>query len=220
MFLTRLAMNPARRDARRLAGNPHAMHAAVMAAFSPEVHAVRDREGRILWRLDARAPALTLYLVSPHEPDLTHLVESAGWPATEGWQTRSYLPLLDRLAVDQPWRFRVTGNPVRRETTPAGRTKVHPHVTAAQQEMWLAERLPRHGFDALKGEDGQPLLQAVERKTVRFPREGKFVTLVQATFEGLVTVTDPVAARACLVNGLGRAKGYGCGLLTLAGANA
>lgn len=217
MFLTRFAMNPARRDARRLAGNPHSLHAAVMAAFSPEMHAVPNVEGRILWRLDARKPAVTLYLVSPHEPDLTHLVESAGWPATEGWQTRSYLPLLDRLAADQTWRFRLTGNPVRRETTPAGRTKVHPHVTAAQQEVWLADRLPTHGFDPIKGEDGQALLQAVDRKTVRFAREGKTVTLVQASFEGLITVTDPVAARVCLVSGLGRAKGYGCGLMTLAG---
>lgn len=218
MFLTRFAMNPARRDARRLAGNPHALHAAVMAAFSPDVHAAPNAEGRILWRLDARAPAATLYVVSPYEPDLTHLVEAAGWPATEGWQTKSYLPLLDRLAVDQSWHFRLTGNPVKRETTPDGTTKVHPHVTAAQQEVWLAERLTTHGFDPVKGEDGQPLLQVIARRTARFPREGKTVTLVQATFEGQVIVTDPVAARSALVGGIGRAKGYGCGLMTLAGA--
>lgn len=217
MFLTRFALNPARRDARRLAANPHALHAAVMAAFSPDVHAAETAEGRILWRLDTRRPATTLYLVSPAEPDLTHLVEAAGWPATEGWQTRSYLPLLERLAVEQSWRFRFTGNPVRRETTPEGKTRVHPHVTAAQQEAWLSERLPGHGFEPVKGADGVSLLQVVDRRTARFPREGKTVTLVMATFEGLLQVTDVENAHRSLVGGIGRAKGYGCGLLTLSG---
>ncbi|PSL01016.1 CRISPR system Cascade subunit CasE [Murinocardiopsis flavida] len=42
------------------------------------------------------------------------------------------------------------------------------------------------------------------------------VTLVTATFDGRLEVTDPAALRRTLTAGLGRAKAYGCGLMTLA----
>ena len=38
------------------------------------------------------------------------------------------------------------------------------------------------------------------------------------TFDGSLTVTDPEKLRHALSNGIGRAKGYGCGMLTLAPA--
>lgn len=219
MHLTRFPMNPARRDTRRLVGNPHALHAAVMSAFSPDVLAAPRQEGRVLWRLDQRGPALTLYVVSPFEPDLTHLVEQAGWPATEGWSTRRYTPLLERLQTGQRWHFRLTANPVRRVAVKdGGRSKAMAHVTASQQEEWLGSRVEQHGFRFAVTEQGAPLLTVQDRRTVSFPRDGARVTLAYATFEGVLEVADPAALRAALVGGIGRAKGYGCGLLTLARA--
>lgn len=53
-------------------------------------------------------------------------------------------------------------------------------------------------------------------RTWRFDRQGKTVTLVTATFESQLRVTDPGALRHTLTHGIGPAKGYGCGLLTLA----
>ena len=79
MYLTKCEINPARRDARKLLGSPQAMHAAVMAAFP---RAVTAEEGRALWRLDEVRAGTYLYVVSPWKPDLTHVVEQAGWPTT------------------------------------------------------------------------------------------------------------------------------------------
>ncbi|HZJ03871.1 MAG TPA: type I-E CRISPR-associated protein Cas6/Cse3/CasE [Nocardioidaceae bacterium] len=45
---------------------------------------------------------------------------------------------------------------------------------------------------------------------------GKRVVLQTATFEGQLTVTNATALRASLLDGIGPAKAYGCGLLTLA----
>ncbi|MBT2392365.1 type I-E CRISPR-associated protein Cas6/Cse3/CasE [Streptomyces sp. ISL-1] len=42
------------------------------------------------------------------------------------------------------------------------------------------------------------------------------VSLVTVTFEGRLEVGDPGALRGTLTQGLGRAKAYGCGLMTLA----
>ena len=99
MYLTRFEINAARRGARDLLASPHRLHAAVLAAFpTAQREPTRGSDGgRILWRVDQRGHQTLLYLVSPHQPDLTHLVETAGWPATHTWDTRPYTPLLDRL---------------------------------------------------------------------------------------------------------------------------
>jgi CRISPR system Cascade subunit CasE len=55
-----------------------------------------------------------------------------------------------------------------------------------------------------------------DRRTLRFRRGQQTVTLRVATFDGRFRVVDPTALRAALVNGIGRAKAYGCGLMTLA----
>jgi CRISPR system Cascade subunit CasE len=79
-YLTRFDINTARRAARDLLGSPQRMHAAVLAAFPPGSNTSPDE--RVLWRLDHQEHHAVLYLVSPHRPDLTHLVESVGWPTT------------------------------------------------------------------------------------------------------------------------------------------
>lgn len=52
---------------------------------------------------------------------------------------------------------------------------------------------------------------------VRFAhRGGAPVTLTRVTYNGILQVTDPAALRRALTGGIGPAKAYGCGLLTLA----
>ena len=69
--------------------------------------------------------------------------------------------------------------------------------------------------------DGRNLLVSlVDRRVENFVRvkgeDKRPVTLKLATFQGTLKVTDPRALRSALANGIGRAKGYGAGLLTLA----
>ncbi|SNX88709.1 CRISPR-associated Cse3 family protein [Streptomyces sp. TLI_55] len=110
------------------------------------------------------------------------------------------------------------------------------HRTVPQQLQWLLKRCERHGFaipDAtatppapgLKpaGADdldlsAGPAVTVVSHDILRFSKgkAGPRVTLSTATFEGRLRVTDPDALRATLLGGIGPAKGYGQGLLTLA----
>lgn len=217
MYLTRFEMNTVRRGTRDLLASPHRLHAAVLAAFPTGQREPTD-DGRILWRLDQRGHHTQLYIVSPHQPDLTHLVEAAGWPATQNWDTRSYAPLLDRLAVGGQWAFRLAANPVRsRPKSPdATRSQRLGHVTVAQQTTWLLDRASRNGFTVPETDAKQPDVAVHGRRIWKFPREGHTVTLATAVFEGRLEATDPDVLRRALTHGIGPAKGYGCGLLTLA----
>lgn len=216
MHLTRFEINPARRAARALLASPQKLHAAVMAAFPST--APLPAQGRVLWRVDRNQHQVLLYVVSPHRPDLTHLVEQVGWPTTHTWDTRDYQPLLDRLAASQQWAFRLRANPVssRRKTPDSTRSQRFGHVTVAQQTDWLLRRAENHGFAVVLGDHKEPDVAVRGREQLTFKRQGADVTLSTAVFEGHLEVLDADLLRAGLVNGIGPAKGYGCGLLTLA----
>jgi CRISPR system Cascade subunit CasE len=211
MHLTRFEINVVRRDARTMLASPQRMHAAVLAAF-PESRT----DGRVLWRLDEMRHDVVLYIVSPDKPDLTHLVETIGRP-TYGWQTRDYGSFLDRLSTGERWAFRLRANPVHNvRLAGSGRGKRVGHVTAEQQIAWFHRQAQRHGFTLVTGSAGEPDLMLRDRRSLRFERQHRTVTLATAMFEGTLQVADPVAMRIALVGGIGSGKGYGCGLLTLA----
>lgn len=169
MFLTRFRLNTARPGTRRLLASPQAMHAAVMSSFPDLLPSdTAAPEGpRVLWRLDHNARAeVLLYVVSPDRPDLTHLVEQAGWPAaaasdpsTPGWQTKPYGSFLDRLTEGDRWAFRLTANPVhqirRKKGEPKKRTA---HLTPVHQMAWLLDRQERCGFRIIEKPGASRLL--------------------------------------------------------------
>lgn len=211
MFLTKFEVNTARRGAKMLLASPQAMHAAALSAFPT------GQAGRVLWRVDQWRVSTYLYLLTESEPDLTHLVEQAGWPTTHAWQTRDYTPVLDGLTAGQRYGFRLTANPTRSTRVHEGkRSQRVAHVTAAQQLDWLIGKSDALGVDI--GTSEEPTVGVVARGVETFRREGARVTLSRATFEGVLEVTDPAQLRAAITAGIGPAKAYGCGLLTLAPA--
>ncbi|MEV0637753.1 type I-E CRISPR-associated protein Cas6/Cse3/CasE [Streptomyces sp. NPDC050619] len=107
------------------------------------------------------------------------------------------------------------------------------HRTADQQLGWLLTRAERHGFTIPTAAttppapglstDGTspaapPAVTLIARDVLRFRKRtnGPRVTISTATFQGRLRVTDPDALRTPLLTGIGPAKGYGQGLLTLA----
>jgi CRISPR system Cascade subunit CasE len=214
MFMTRMPLNIRRRGAVHLLGSPQRMHAAVMAAF-PD--ATAGKGGRILWRVDRSHQGVALFVVSPLEPDLTHMAEEAGWPTTTTWETKPYDRFVSGIAVGDRMAFRLRANPVHSVRTRSDQadTKITAHVTATQQGQWLLDRGPANGFTIVDGADGADQVLVRDRQTERFRRGGQMVTLSSAVFEGQLVVQDAEAFRTVLTTGLGRAKAYGCGLMTV-----
>lgn len=216
MFLSRVEINPYRRESMKAFASPEVMHAAVMGSFS----SFEDKGGdRVLWRVDRLGHAVYLLVQSQRKPDFSHIIDQFGWPeGDQHWDTLDYEEFLAGITAGQIWRFRLKANPVHsvREGSDCKRGKVMAHVTAEQQLDWLMERAPRCGFQIDCGSDNQPNVQIRQRDFEHFRREKKKVSVSTVTFEGVLKITDAEAFIASLRNGIGRAKAYGCGLLTIA----
>ncbi|WPF66258.1 MULTISPECIES: type I-E CRISPR-associated protein Cas6/Cse3/CasE [unclassified Corynebacterium] len=203
---TKVLLNPQRRGARTLLLNPQAMHAAVRSAFPPDIS---EEDTRVLWRVDHRGHEHTLYIVGPEKPDAANIVEQAGWD-TRPAQSADYSPLLDKLLRGQQWRFELVANPVKSTPVPGKRGRITPLVGQGQMD-WLAQRAPEAGFRLIDA-------ATTGQDNLRFRRgEGKnYVSLRTARFSGVLEVEDADKLRRTLTHGIGRARAYGCGLLTLA----
>lgn len=239
-FLSRIWLNPLRQQGRRLLGNPHAMHAAVLGGIPAQ-----PVNERILWRVDAdepRRPGLVVLTQSP--PSWEHLTEQAGWPSSNDPDDpqvtiRPYERLLRKLANGQQFAFRLTANPVEHRRRPMQPTKDQieraqeerlarsarlGHRTVEHQTQWLLQRAGRLGFEVPPASSSEAAgeqtsdLRVVGRARRSFRRGDSSgqVSLQVVTYEGRLRVTDADALRSSMLAGIGPAKAYGCGLLTLA----
>ncbi len=223
MYISRVYLDPCREETIRLVRSPYRIHAAVERAFS-SAREKEDGTGRILWRLDVspRRDRLALYIVSPSRPNLTHMAKQVGCPAAGEGLTKDYAPVLDRISEGQIWAFRLKANPARKVSKDRGVVAneqvvgtIQGHVTEAQQVDWLLSRSEAHGFEVPRLE-GRLQVDVSQRYKERFARDGKTVTIATARFDGLLTVTNSDLFRQALCRGIGRAKGFGCGLMTIA----
>lgn len=224
MYITRIEAQGDNPDARRLLSSPYRIHAAVEGAFGNEC--VRsDETGRILWRLED-APSgkgAWLYIVSPSVPALGGIIEQLGGSDVASCATKDYSPALNRIEVGQTWQFRLKANPSRKVLVDQGRAPrervvgtVQGHVTAEQQLSWLVAQSGKHGFRVKRDASGNVQVCVSSRRREEFRRGEATVTIATAVFDGLLEVTNPEEFKRTLGFGIGRAKSFGCGLLTIA----
>jgi CRISPR system Cascade subunit CasE len=219
MYLSRVAINRRLRKSQQALAFPQMLHAAVLDSFPPSLtNEKKTADSRILWRTDYFGENIWLYVLSENPPDFTHIIEQFGWPNSgQQWETKDYSVLMERIAIGQTWQFRLHANPVH---TVDG--KIYSHVTIDQQKQWLCDRALKNGFSFSQIEaakDAYDSFEIVYRNHLRFkkhPRDNTWVTLSVATFQGHLVVEDVQKLRHALCFGIGRARAYGCGFLTLA----
>lgn len=238
-YLSRIWINPLREKSRVLLSQPQAMHAAVLGGIPSQ-----PVDERVLWRLDADEPRRpALFVLTHSRPSWEHLVEQAGWPSAEERQadTRDYGPLLERVTPGATFAFRLTANPVQSTRRPLKPTRSQAessaaapwtshrlgHRTVEHQMRWLLERGDAWGVrfppSSASTEDDpvEPLDVRIAERTRRSfqrRRRDRPVVLQVVTYEGHLVIEDADRVRHILVAGIGRAKAYGCGLMTFAPA--
>ena len=213
IYMTRMQLDLSKRKTMQALANPHLFHGALEQSFPV-------RKQKKLWRVDPLRGKTYLLIVSREEPDLTSAAEQFGFPeAKEKWEIRCYNPLLEQLDAGSQWHFRLVAYPthsvMEKKDVPGQRGKVYPHVTPRYQKKWLLDRAEKHGFEL-----SEEAFQVVEDHSFFFRKssdQGRRVSLLAVTFEGVLKVVNPDLFRETLIEGIGRGKAYGMGLLTVAG---
>ncbi|HSS52943.1 MAG TPA: type I-E CRISPR-associated protein Cas6/Cse3/CasE [Thermoanaerobaculia bacterium] len=217
MLLSRIHLSPEAVSSRELGpmlASPYRLHKAVWSLFAD--HADRRRD--FLYRLDWDSGRPMLWTLSDRPPR----------PVPELWDahTRELKPV---LRSGERLRFSLRANPV---VTREG--KRHDVVMEAKQRLraagvrktdwpteaqlaqehgaaWLARHAAGRGF-AL--EPSEILVDSYEVHTFQKPR-GKEIRFATCDFHGLLTVTEVDSFLQTLHQGVGPAKGFGCGLFLI-----
>ncbi|MBT1172410.1 type I-E CRISPR-associated protein Cas6/Cse3/CasE [Bifidobacterium sp. MA2] len=213
---TRVVVDSRNRHAIRAMSSLERMHAIIARSLG---QGAEQGMPRALWRLDAgrRGRACRLYVVASTVPDGLVLAEELGVRPSDDIATCDYEPFLGRLECGQEWGFRLKANPTRSVPSKdaSARGKREGILDIEKQKEWLFRQSRRAGFHMPINRLEMPEVMVGESRQTSFRRGESTVTLASATFDGVLVVDDPVLLRRALVQGIGRAKGYGFGLMTL-----
>ncbi|MBE2998647.1 type I-E CRISPR-associated protein Cas6/Cse3/CasE [Nocardiopsis sp. HNM0947] len=222
MYLSRLRPSIRSRAYRRDHADVQHMHRTLMSAF-PEVDADGSarKENGLLWRLDRSDAGHMLLVQSAVEPDWAQLPDDyLAAPA----ETRSMAAVFEAIVPGRELAFRCTANPTRIVRDPKAPKFERGRRVALHDEKsrlgWIARKGEQHGFEIPATHDGAlavdvvPLPPAIGYKGTSSRRSK--ITVSPAQFDGRLVVTDADAFAEAVRTGIGRAKAYGCGLLSLA----
>lgn len=206
MYLSRIRLSSTKRTTMRALADVKLFHEALENCFPGE-------RPRVMWRLDKLKDSSYVLVLSVNKADLSPFCQQFS-DSNDAWETKDYEPLLARLKDGNIWRFRLSANPTycvkARGDRRNFRGKVSAHITTEKQKEWLIKKSTSNGFQLAT--DG---FDVTENKWFRFYKSGKPVTILSVTYEGLLMITDVELFRKALVDGIGRGKAYGMGLLTV-----
>jgi len=203
MFLSELHLNPRSRDARRDLASPYEMHRTLKRAFPDG----EPEENRLLFRLEGAADegaSRVLVQCAVAEPDWTHL------PEDYCRLVMGPKRIAPALAAGMICAFRLHANPtVKRRKKRFGLMKEEEHLE------WLQRKGSQGGFTLVQANAATYQLGGrwhgppSREKKASIPHFG-------VRFDGLLRVDDAGLLLGALRSGIGSAKGFGFGLLTLA----
>lgn len=202
MYLTRLTLDVRSRTVRRDLGSAYEMHRTLARAFAPDETSPPER---FLWRLETMGVAWGQPVV---------LVQSAlpgRWVALTDMP--GYLPrppeektveLADLVREGLRMRFRLLANPT------ATRNGKRYGLPGDQDQLaWLSRQGERHGFRV-------EAAVVTAHDLINSRKEGKPLTIQRVLYDGYLAVADSGLLSHALVAGIGPAKAFGCGLLSVA----
>lgn len=224
MHLARGFLNPVSRDVTRDLASPVALHKTLLRAFPDALGAGPRARVGLLFRVDkGRDGGALLVLQSSLRPDLAKLPIGYFLDASDdrlfslGWSTNPLVETLDHSAATEGQRFafRLRANVTKKigtKTAEDGKRRNGKRVPLrgdVERLTWLERKAAKGGFSIVDA-------RVQEEGTAHGRRGDATVTLAGARFDGLLQVVDPTLFHAALENGIGPAKAYGFGLLSLA----
>lgn len=229
MYLSRLILNPRSSAVRAALGDCQIMHRTLMGAF-PKIEAAAARQAvGLLYRVEPVAAGPPLVIAQSSDmPSWDALGADYLRPGPDGAAVAPLAPFMSTLAAGQAVRFRLTANPTRKIDTKSGpdgqrRNGRRVDVRSTDDRLtWLRRKFEATGLEALALRDGGAPDVVVTPLPLQKGRRpgGSTMTFASVLFEGHAQIVDADAVRRGLASGIGTAKAYGFGLLSLAAADA
>lgn len=194
LVLTRVVFDGADRRARHVLASRERLHALVEAALDA---GGSDRAVRRLWRLDRTRRGMVLYILADRAPLADMLRAQLGECEVA---SKDYAPFLGSLKA---------GDTLRLEATVCATHSVDGRrvpLAADGRGDWVRRQLAAAGCEPVS-------VRIAGSDDLRFGRRGRMVSLRAFRVEAVVRVADPATVRTLLTQGVGRAKGYGLGMV-------
>jgi CRISPR system Cascade subunit CasE len=215
MYLSCLMLNPRHKRAQRELAQPYELHRTVLSAF-PESLPPGER---VLFRVDtprqSSAPAggpAPLLVQSQNEPDWRWADDLAGYLLCPAQCKAIDL----ELRSGQMLAFRLRANPTVKKKShekgddpPANGVRLG-LLREEEQRAWLDRKGEQHGFVVLRAVIAPEAMQ-----TARKPGHERGLVHVAVRYDGLLRVTDAALLQEAVRGGIGSAKAFGFGLLSL-----
>jgi len=235
MYLSKLLLNPRSRLVQNDLSDFVQMHRTVLSAFPDNGKTTSFRsDNNVLYRVDIRRDTgvPVLLVQSGREPDWEVLAARRNYLvdcAEPNPQCKRLDTFLQRLVLGQMLAFRLRANVTRKIDTksgPDGKKNNGRRVPLRQREEqieWLRRKAEQGGFEL----PGVPLAPEIPDVIVRQERDlkslhcnGGFskqrITLASVLFDGRLRITDLELFKQTLARGVGSAKAFGFGLLSVA----
>lgn len=206
MYLSRLTLDTTNRNTMKALMSPSIFHGAIESSFNGE-------RKRNLWRIDSLNGKKYLLVMSEDMPDFSDVAHQFGERGSLAWEYKNYDYFLESITNGSVWNFRLTANPTHSGKPESGkRGKVYAHITERYQKEWLMQRSEKYGF--LLNEN---CFSVVDSRWLRFYKKSgnAKLSILSVTFEGELNVKDADLFRKAMLEGIGRGKAYGMGLLTI-----
>lgn len=200
LYLSRILINPGCKEAQRDINSAYEMHRTVMRAFPDGFN------GRALFRLELprEHPWATLYIQSDVQADWCFLRNIEGYLAQcrDNPGQKRFAP---QFRTGDRFIFRLRANPtVKRDG------KRFALFRENEQLNWLKRKMENAGAAILN-------VRTSAGDWHRFSdNDGRKATIYGVTFDGGLELSRPEPFMEALINGIGSAKGFGFGLLSLA----
>ena len=220
-YLSQLALNLRSAQVRSELRDPYQMHRTLAHGF--DHLGDRYQNARVLFRVDDDCGDTFVIVQSQLQPNWS------GLRAREGYlRSPAKVKELDFTpAAGESFRFRLQANPTRQEGTGKNRKGIYIEWDRLD---WLNRKARYHGFaletkeHTIRKKESEeefvmdlPLVRTVDLNDgQRFAMPGQGAQFSAVRFDGTLTVTDSEKFGHALHNGIGKARAFGFGLLSLA----
>lgn len=202
MFVSQLRLDRMHKRNMRLLSDVYGLHQAVMSGFRE----CKDSQ-RVLYRVEPDRGERFVNILIQSRPEPSWDFFSGYYGGIADCAVKEFSPVFSQ---DDTFRFRLRANPTVKKNG-----KRYGLVRDDALEDWLRRKESQHGVRFLS-------ISVADEGYLNGTKKGEgakhLVNLKTALYEGVLSVSDPGLMEKALIEGIGPAKAFGCGLLSLARA--